>query len=200
MSPLTGQFRFVGGSAERADQAIEYVFGEAASLWHFFKTAQFWQDDTLLILDQFEELFTLQSDANRQKFVEELSYRVRGGRPPIERISQWTGVDAAEGIGADGSLSDLPPQVHVVISMREDFLADMEDLAEDIPHILDQRFRLRPLRRDAAADALVEPARLRDDDFDTAPFEIHENAVSHVLSFLSKSSADIGGPVHHCSP
>ena len=44
-------------------EAIDYTPGDKASLWEFFKTAVFWRGDRLqtpvLILDQFEELFTL---------------------------------------------------------------------------------------------------------------------------------------------
>ena len=68
-------------------QGIEYLAGDDRSLWHFFKTAEFWQGDQLLepvlILDQFEEIFTLQSEAQRNAFIDQLSYLVRGVRPKL---------------------------------------------------------------------------------------------------------------------
>jgi hypothetical protein len=60
--------------------------GDAVSLWSFFKTAEFWRGDLLvtpvLILDQFEELFTLQGSEARTNFLSELGYLVRGV-PPV---------------------------------------------------------------------------------------------------------------------
>src|SRR5262245_45255795 len=70
-------------AAER--QNVEYVPGKPESLWSFFKTVEFWQGDLLLtpvlILDQFEELFTLQSRDSRNAFIADLGYLVRGVRP-----------------------------------------------------------------------------------------------------------------------
>ena len=68
-----------------ASSGIEYVPGDDRSLWHFFKTAEFWKDDLLLepvlILDQFEDILTLQSEARRRDFIDPLSYLVRGVQP-----------------------------------------------------------------------------------------------------------------------
>ncbi len=76
---------------EAARQQIEYVPGRGVSLWSFFKTAEFWRDDLLLtpvlILDQFEELFTLQSEEVRAHFLNELSYLIRGVRPPPYEVT-----------------------------------------------------------------------------------------------------------------
>ena len=73
-------------AAEADQQQVEYVPGAAGSLWTFFKTVEFWRGDLLLtpvlILDQFEELFTLQPEQARELFLNELSYLVRGVRPP----------------------------------------------------------------------------------------------------------------------
>ena len=47
---------------EAARQDVEYHARNTASLWHYFKTAEFWRGDLLLtpvlVLDQFEEMFT----------------------------------------------------------------------------------------------------------------------------------------------
>ena len=48
-----------------ARQGIEYHAQNTSSLWHYFKTVEFWREDLLqtpvLVLDQFEEIFTLQN-------------------------------------------------------------------------------------------------------------------------------------------
>ncbi len=48
--------------------------------------------------------------------------------------------------------------VHVVISLREEFLAGLEVFAHDIVTIYDSKFRLAHLNRDGAREAIVQPA------------------------------------------
>ncbi|HSO75759.1 MAG TPA: hypothetical protein VLU47_13060, partial [Blastocatellia bacterium] len=69
--PFASVLDGIRSEAER--QRVEYVPGAAGSLWSFFKTVEFWQGDLLLtpvlILDQFEELFTLQPEEARESFL-----------------------------------------------------------------------------------------------------------------------------------
>ena len=81
--PFKSVFRGIAAACTR--QGVEYVPGDTASLWHFFKTAEFWRNDVLLtpvlVLDQFEELFTLQTEQQCSVFIDQLSYLARGVRP-----------------------------------------------------------------------------------------------------------------------
>ena len=86
--PLISVLQGIRTEIER--QQVEYIEGSTGSLWSFFKTAEFWRGDLLLkpvlVLDQFEELFTLAPEEARDSFLSELSYLVRGVRPdPAER-------------------------------------------------------------------------------------------------------------------
>jgi hypothetical protein len=163
---------------EAARQKIEYHPGEASSLWDFFKTVQFWRGDLLLrpvlIIDQFEELFTLQPEDPRQEFLSQLSYVARGVAPP----------EASE-----NTRSDAPARVHVVLSLREDFLGLLEEASDRIPQILDHRFRLAPLDRDTATAAITCPAALDDPHFATRPFQFAPDVVPTILNYLSKSAS-----------
>src|SRR5580700_5552159 len=109
---------YEGIRAEAERQRIEYTAGDTSSLWSFFKSAEFWRNDLLLtpvlILDQFEELFTLQSQEKREKFLSELGYLIRGVSPQSHQP-------------AEANLSDAPPSLHVVLSLREDFLGLLEE-------------------------------------------------------------------------
>ncbi|HEY7666039.1 MAG TPA: hypothetical protein VH934_23215 [Xanthobacteraceae bacterium] len=173
--PRASVLQGIRGAAER--QGIEYVAGEPTSLWSFFKTAEFWRGDILvtpvLILDQFEELFTLQKPEARTSFLSELGYLVRGVAPP----------DFAE---AHRDLSDAAPTVHVVLSLREDFLGLLEEAADRIPQILHHRFRLAPLSLQAAAEALTGPAAIDDPALETRPFRYDPKAVERILDYLSR--------------
>jgi hypothetical protein len=169
--------------AER--QMVEYTAGNQASLWHFFKTAEFWQGDLLLtpvlIIDQFEELFTLQSPEARVAFLSDLGFLVRGVPPSTAR---QTDVDTSN----SGELTDTPPALRIVLSLREDFLGSLEDAADWIPQILDHRFRLRPLSIKAAAEALTGPAEIDHNLLQTKPFKYAPQAVTTIITHLSRRS------------
>jgi hypothetical protein len=173
--PFQGVLETIPGEAAR--QGIEYVSGLPESLWSFFKTAEFWRGDLLLtpvlVLDQFEELFTLQSEQARAHFLDQLSYLTRGVRPP-------SATPAAE------ELSEHAPAVRIVLSLREDYLGFLEEAAEHIPQILDARFRLAPLDLHAAEEAIVGPAAVRDPGLETRPFALDRRAVSSILDYLSQ--------------
>ena len=75
-------------AAER--QSVEYGPGRPDSLWTFFKTVEFWQGDTLLtpvlILDQFEELFTLHARDATMAFLADLgTWSAACARPRLGR-------------------------------------------------------------------------------------------------------------------
>jgi hypothetical protein len=173
--PFASVLDGIRSEAER--QLVEYVPGATGSLWSFFKTVEFWQGDLLLtpvlILDQFEELFTLQPEQARESFLNELSYLVRGVRP-------------SSAPDTDRALGEEPPPLRIVLSLREDFLGFLEEASDHIPQILDHRFRLAPLNLQAAADAITGPASLEDPGLATKPFCFDGDAITDILDYLSR--------------
>jgi Novel STAND NTPase 1 len=195
LGPLESLYFGIADACAR--QHVEYIPGDKTSLWHFFKTAEFWTKDTLqipvLILDQFEELFTLQSKDQRSAFIDQLSNLIRGVRPSISS-PQVMDKDTV-----NVPISDAPPKIKVLISLREDFFPDLEEIADRIPDILHQIFRLQPLARVAASRALEEPASIEDPSLATRPFELESKGRDTILDFLAwrapseikKSATDI---------
>lgn len=188
--PLFSVFEGVKAEAER--QQVEYVPGDTSSLWSFFKTVEFWRNDILLtpvlILDQFEELFTLQSQEAREGFLSELGYLIRGIAPPSQPKIEST---AGEG----------PPSIRVVLSLREDFLGLLEEASDHIPEILDHRYRLAPLTYEMASKAITGPAAIEARDASTRAFRLEPDVVTSILAYLTKSTAGArssGGP--HVEP
>jgi hypothetical protein len=173
--PLVSVLEGIQFAAER--QLVEYIPGRPDSLWTFFKTVEFWREDLLLtpvlILDQFEELFTLHARDATMAFLADLGYLVRGVRPPS--------IEAT-----DLELSETSPAISIVLSLREDYLGYLDDAADRIPQILDNRFRLTPLSVDAAAEAMTGPAGIEDDVFHTKPFRFDPELVTTVLRYLSE--------------
>ena len=181
--PLFSVFEGVKAEAER--QQVEYVPGDTTSLWSFFKTVEFWRNDLLLtpvlILDQFEELFTLQSQEAREGFLPELGYLIRGIAPPSQPKVEST-------------TSEGPPSIRVVLSLREDFLGLLEEASDHIPEILDHRYRLAPLTYEMASKAITGPAAIEARDASTRAFRLEPEVVTSILAYLTKSTVAARGP------
>ncbi len=87
----------------------------------------------LLALDQFEELFTHHVERWRQRL------------PFFEQLA--------------GAL-EAHPDLHLLLSMREDFIAELTPFAGLLPGALRDRFRLERLRPEPALEAVRGPAEL----------------------------------------
>ncbi|NJL26999.1 MAG: hypothetical protein HC897_03500 [Thermoanaerobaculia bacterium] len=79
-----------------------------------------------------------------------------------------------------------PPRLKIVLSFREDFLADLEELTRQVPGLLRNRFRLGALSREGARAAILEPARIEDDAFGSVPFTFRQEAVEQIVAFLGR--------------
>jgi WD40 repeat protein len=116
-------------------------------LWSFFhrRATEFWSARSrpitpVLVLDQFEEIFTLGGDrevaARSASFLAELADLIEG-RPP-ESVKQ-----ALEGDSSASARFDFKrAAVKLVLSFREDFLAQMEGLKRQMPSLMHNRYRL----------------------------------------------------------
>ena len=149
-----------GVLSHAAGQGLEIIADGGDTLAEKLTRTEFWLGDVLLrpvlILDQFEELFTLYEPEAQDRFLGQLAELVRGQS------------------GA----------VTVVLSMREDYVTYLEDAAGHLPRILDHRFRLAPLRLESAREALLRPAEVEDMGFASRPFRYEEGAIDVVLDYL----------------
>ena len=157
--PLRSIFDAMATEAQKHN--VDRVGGDQTDLRHFFEDLELWSEDDdllhpVLIFDQFEELFTPQAQEIRNGFVAQLAKLLRS-----------------------------KSRAKVVISIREDYLAYLDDMALSIPTILHNRFRLGPLRRDGAHAAIIEPAQVSGTTFRTAPYSYEEDAVRRIVKFLS---------------
>lgn len=121
------------------------------TLWAYFHRAGagFWNPRRrpllpVLVFDQFEELFTLgQVDAAGRAaaaaFVDELADLVEDR--PSEALRRQLDADPARTAGIDFERRGCK----VLLSFREDFLAEMEGLRGRMPSLMRNRFRLLPM-------------------------------------------------------
>jgi len=152
-----------------------------STLWEYFKINEFWSDQDvllrpILIFDQFEEIFTLYSEESRQDFTEQLANLVRDTIPKNLREPLRDQNRLAFG--------EAPVNVKIVIAIREDFIANLDEMSQAIPSILHNRFRLTALSRENAQKAIVEPAKLKGEQFDTRAFTYKTETIDDMLDFL----------------
>ncbi|MEO5961641.1 MAG: hypothetical protein ABIZ49_02190 [Opitutaceae bacterium] len=153
---LVAAFKAVGADAPapRADE----------SLWEYFhrKDVDIWSAKNRLLtpvlaFDQFEEIFTLgrASDAARERsraFLDELACLVEN-RPPA---AVQTKLDSGELDPARFNFTK--PSCQVILSLREDFLPDLEGLKQAMPALVHNRLRLKKLSGTQALEIVTRPA------------------------------------------
>lgn len=175
---------------ERAlDPLISMQSGESGTWWEFIKTSTFSRGESplkpVLILDQFEEIFTLHNSQSRKEIAEQLSYLVNGLVPP-EVISRMR--------SGECDYTEQLPEVHVVLSMRIEHVGQLQDLFPQIPAILKNRFNLQPMNRIQAEEAIIEPALSSAANFRTKPFSYNPDTLELLLNFLSDKDSDTVEP------
>ena len=139
------------------EQRVPYIDKECQSLWEYFHCNVFWNEDDhlitpLLLLDQFEEIFTLSTvgDSRAKKFFNQLSDLCNDQHPCYIRNHIE---DSDEAI-------IYPERINYrcVISLREDFLARLEEYSSEIPSLRLNRYSLQPLTGMQALDIIMKPA------------------------------------------
>ncbi len=169
--PLTGQFMSAVAAEIASGNVDAPVPRPGQTLWEYFhdKHADFWSSrqrllTPVIVLDQFEELFTLgrASDAARQRgqaFVTELADLIEN-RPPESLKARLESGDAQ---AADYNFD--PAAFRIVITLRADFLSELETLSGLIPSLQHNRMLLSPLNGMQACEAVTRPgAALIDPD------------------------------------
>jgi hypothetical protein len=168
----------------------------ASRIWLHFHQREGSKRLTHLILDQFEEIFTIGADwpdADLQ-VRQTLAILTQGAIPP-----------AVEALLDEGELFlkhfrlDIPP-LPVVLSMRQDYFSALNRWRSSLPQICQNNFELRALRGPAALDAVFRPGELRchyrgeitgHTKFETGlpPIVTHETA-ERIVRFVAKKGVD----------
>lgn len=86
----------------------------------------------VIVIDQFEEFFNLLEDSTRKNFVRSLNRLI----------------------------DDKSIKVKIILSFREEFLAEIHNLEFDIPGIFTNRVRLEKLSREMAEEAIEKPLEI----------------------------------------
>jgi DNA-binding beta-propeller fold protein YncE len=128
------------------------------TLWEYFSTVQIQRGfvKPLLVFDQFEEMFTTGRNNTKhvKEFVTELADLIEN-RVPL-KVSEKLN-DEKRGI----SLLDSRCNLRIIISLREDYLAQMEALYKEIPSLRPHQYRFRVLQMKGidAKEAVLKPGK-----------------------------------------
>ncbi|MDH6247465.1 hypothetical protein [Mycobacterium sp. OTB74] len=162
--PLARQLQHAVSESIKADASDALLPSDSESVWEYLhrKDFELWSRRNhplipVIVLDQFEELFTL------GKQVPDLvnAFRIEFGDLAENRIPAdlATRIDADEVVAQQFNLRSR--DYKLLISLREDFLPDLEGWRRLIPTLGRSRQRLRRLDADEAYAAVYEPAAHR---------------------------------------
>ncbi len=177
-------------------KAIETVLGpdgireelpklaEEESLYEYLHRHTFWDKDgnrakLFLLFDQFEEIFTLQSDEfQKTNFYVQLASQcndikpdyLQASNPHSEKtniVQSVHGQDASHADSLDDFEFELPAldsadyvednEIRMIFTIREDFLSEFDYYAASIPSLRNNRYFLRPINEEQAAQIILRP-------------------------------------------
>jgi WD40 repeat protein len=172
MLPVRIRLNYSEGMPELCAQIKDAIVEAAASarieapsldgtLWEAFhrEHADFWNSRNrvvtpLLVFDQFEEMFTRgRESAERARDTEtlltELTDLIEGCVPSAVKARMDANPEEAE------AFSFQRHNYRVLLSLREDFLADLESLRDRLPSVMHNRLRLRHMNGGQALSAVI---------------------------------------------
>lgn len=159
-------------------------------LWEYFHTREFKQtleaeakSKLLIVFDQFEEIFTLQSNAaTKSQFFREIGDVLNDVMPKsladdsndVKSESTSQRIDGATQVTGFVSMIDLfssiakqvenddnqyveDNDIHFVFTLREDFLSEFEYFTTRIPSLRQHRYSLRPINEEQAKEIIMKP-------------------------------------------
>ncbi len=196
-SPLE-QIAVALGSWERIDQLDIVLPSDPASrLWLNFHHRERQNGITHLILDQFEEIFTLGAEwpGADAEVRQALAIFVQGATPP----SVETLLDEGEAFLKHFHL-DVPP-LPVLLSVRQDYVFALNRWRSHLRQLGENHYELRALRGPAAFDAVFKPGELRchyrgevseETKADTGlPPIVSEEAARRIVHFVAEEKKDV---------
>jgi len=143
---------------------------EKETLYGYLHRQTFWNKDNtraklFLLFDQFEEIFTLQTDEKQKKdFFHQLADQCND-IVPEEHFDHE--MPAATDMELDSTEFELPDiesvdsvednEIRMIFTIREDFLSEFDYYASSIPVLRNNRYYLRPINEEQAAQIIMRP-------------------------------------------
>ena len=144
----------------------------------------------LLVLDQFEELFSYSEQAVK-RFGFLLSTLLFGEMPQSFQNLLIDKLNHNENLFEPDEIDALyeKTNVKIVISIRSDRMSLLNRLKTHIPQILQKTFELQPLNIAQAKEAMLKPASA-EGDFASPKFEYENAAENLIINYLSENTQE----------
>lgn len=144
-----------GGEVE-CDSAMDAIVPEKYKLWSFFHTTTFWSENNhriipLVFIDQFEEIFTICENKSDVSDFFSLLNELFQPLPPDDVLQIIENANSR-------IVFNETANFRIVISMREDFLARLEDYSYNVPILRKTRIGISALNGLQALDVILKPA------------------------------------------
>lgn len=147
LSPTKQLKQIIEREIKRTDKSV--IEFDDKTLWEYFHTVKILDGHIkpVLIFDQFEEIFTIEKESQRlvNEFITEIANLIENQIP----------VKAKEKYPDKNIPFDFSRQNYrVVLSLREDYLAQLENLNAFIPSLKKSRIRLQPMEKQEAIEVV----------------------------------------------
>ncbi len=169
---------------------VEKIWPGEDSLWTYLKHDQIRTRNRrkyLLVLDQFEEVFTYPDD-QLKVFKEELAELLFVDIPQRLRERIEAGFEGSENFLSEHELETLHSDldVKVVIAIRSDRVSLLNKLTDQIPNVLKKMYELQPLTPEQAEEAILNPAYEPGDQFFSPLFDYEHDAIEAIIDYLTQ--------------
>ena len=141
--------------------------------------------ETLLIFDQFEELFSYPEEeifAFKKQMADLLYSTVPQHFRKVLQIKQKKNPDLL----TEKEIKQLhqPLRVKVLMGIREDRYSLLNQLTDYLPDVMQTRYSLSALDKEQAKEAIEKPAKMQG-DFASKPFSYEKEALQKILNYLT---------------
>lgn len=192
-APLTTALARIEQQLVQNQNFIQQKFGETAPIWAKLKTLQKDKNPkcVCLVFDQFEELFTHEKNgindfkkALAEAFFENIPQKVR-------EIWENNLTDFTE---EENELLLKPLEIKIILGIRDDRMSFLNELKDVFPNILAKTYKLAPLTRAQAEEAILNPAYKNEPIFKVPAFDYEDDALDAILNTLSNQAQEIESP------
>ena len=159
---------------EGSETLWEYLHRSPLELW----STQNYLLTPVLVLDQFEEVFTLGERVSGEVD----RFRTDLGDLAENRIPETITARLAEATGAAPALDLRAMPYKLILTLREDFLPHLEGWRSAIPSLGRSRVRLLPMRQEQALSAV----------YDTAPHLMDRPLAKRIVAFVAAAQTTRG--------
>jgi len=146
------------GAGLELDAIVSPQFGATESLWEYLHRVELWNADNdlvtpVLVFDQFEEVFTIgEGRPQTESFLSELADIVE------KRIPH----EVRERLNASERKLEIPLDAQgfrIVFSLRQDFVARLDDFRKKMPSLMRNRYPLHHLNGNQALEVVLGPGK-----------------------------------------